>query len=263
MTTTCRDVAVGDRLIRSGFTLIELLVVISIISMLIALLLPALGQAKARAQAMQCAANMKQILTASMVFEQDNRFPIQGRYRHDRTPRTNPYWEQGSWHNEVAETLRGSRYSGTDRWGDIYPNLIVTTTVLWCPKAGPGKVDGASIGAVGDVAKAGNFNPERTDIAAWKPLDPVNSKEAPSRILYAGDTNGWGIRQSTYTGPFSEPMFRHGDNFVPELLRESFGGTYRGEGSANLAFLDGHVEDIKGVNLYRQRVATKDIILKP
>lgn len=248
---------------RSAFTLIELLVVISILSMLISLLLPALAAAKARAQAIKCSAGLKQIITASITFEQDYRYPIQGTYRHDRSPRTNPYWEQGSWHNTVAEQLRGRRHHGTDRWGDIYPNLIVPTTVLWCPTAPPGMVDGASIGAVSDVAKAGNFNPERTDIAGWKPLDPSKSKRAPSRILYAGDTNGYGIRQSAYTGPFSEPMFRHGDPRVPEMFREAMGGAYRGQGSANLVFMDGHAEDVNTVQLYRSKVAALEIVLKP
>ena len=55
-----------------GFTLIEMLVVISIITILIAIILPVLGRAKSSARKIVCMANLRQIGTAINTYSMDH-----------------------------------------------------------------------------------------------------------------------------------------------------------------------------------------------
>jgi prepilin-type N-terminal cleavage/methylation domain-containing protein len=58
---------------RRAFTLVELLVVIGIIAVLIGILLPALSKARKNAQMTVCMSNQKQLVTALLMYCNDNR----------------------------------------------------------------------------------------------------------------------------------------------------------------------------------------------
>src|SRR5256884_8177965 len=72
MRSSSRQRVAPSARVPAGFTLIELLLVIVIVTILAALLFPALGKAKEQARSSVCRNNMRQIALAMTLYADDN-----------------------------------------------------------------------------------------------------------------------------------------------------------------------------------------------
>ncbi|HLH56278.1 MAG TPA: prepilin-type N-terminal cleavage/methylation domain-containing protein [Verrucomicrobiae bacterium] len=115
---------------RRGFTLIELLVVIAIIAILAAMLLPALGKAKTRAQGIGCLNNSKQLMLAWRMYSEDNRELLL--YGYGSMPDTIPYVWCGNAYGVYAED-----FYNTSQEGNWDTNATIRTSLMfpYCGKS--------------------------------------------------------------------------------------------------------------------------------
>jgi prepilin-type N-terminal cleavage/methylation domain-containing protein/prepilin-type processing-associated H-X9-DG protein len=144
---------------RHGFTLIELLVVIAIIAILIALLLPAVQQAREAARTTQCRNNLKQLGLAFQNYHDTyttfmpGGFPGTAAYPVGWVPRIFPFIEQTN-RMEAAIAL----FAPVDFWTQRTPyRSHQTGHSLWGPVAGL-SCPSSSLGeTASDHAPGGNF----------------------------------------------------------------------------------------------------------
>ncbi|MCC6951071.1 MAG: type II secretion system protein [Phycisphaerales bacterium] len=82
---------------RRGFTLIELLVVIAVIALLIGLILPALGKARATGRLIACTSSMRQQGAAVMSYSPDFKEALPPKYLDLTEAMPGGVWRSGPW----------------------------------------------------------------------------------------------------------------------------------------------------------------------
>lgn len=197
-----------------GFTLIELLVVIAIIGILAAILFPAFLKARATAQRISCASNMKQLGMAFIQYtqESDERLPL---------VQVGGGGDLGGW--IYFGTFRFTDSPPTDFYpelGSIFP-FIKEANVYRCP------VDDVATRSRGTYAANGCAFSPTGNMRIGKSLSEF---AAPTRWLLLAEEdntgNGMGGANSTDDG-----YMAIGNQISDRHL-----------GGSNIAFLDGHVK---------------------
>jgi len=178
-----------------GFTLVELLVVIAIIGILIALLLPAVQQAREAARRMQCSNNLKQLgLAIHNYHDTHNSFPggvyesVWGTWQ----VAILPYIEQSAMYENYNVddkfVTNQSKYSGSD-------NTDVTTIqldALTCPSDTPNLPLSTPITSHNYGANFGNTSSYQGTV------NGVTFKGAPFAQVYRNSSNAYfGFRDIT------------------------------------------------------------------
>jgi prepilin-type N-terminal cleavage/methylation domain-containing protein/prepilin-type processing-associated H-X9-DG protein len=233
-----------------GFTLIELLVVIAIIAILAAMILPALGRAKAKSHTVACLNHLKQLTLASITYSVDYR---------DSWPLNNPgdpnvdlanipanyvpkVWAEGrEGSNLVDEQTAQGMVS--DRVSLIAP-YVKERAVFRCPgDKKPLRINGQVV-----------MRPRSYGLNAY-----VGWKYGTSGDdLYSGMPDGkkYALFRKTTVGRAPSSTFMYGEIHAESLCRPMFGiqmdtlgiyhypGNYHGQ-SSTFSFLDGHAESRK------------------
>jgi prepilin-type N-terminal cleavage/methylation domain-containing protein len=118
---------------RAGFTLVELLVVIGIIALLISILMPALGKVRDQANGAKCSNNLRQLMTATLMFVQDNKGILPG----GETDGFRQKQEERCWIFNGPNGTPGADWRTAPQSGTLYKYLN-TPQVYLCPSRVPG-----------------------------------------------------------------------------------------------------------------------------
>lgn len=226
---------------KKAFTLIELLVVISIIAVLMAVMMPALGKAREQAKTMVCKTNMKTLSTAWFMYSVDNKKLCEPAvaYSFDKTqqaytwvrtsgyPGAEPMPAEANWYTQESYKIRQENISKGVLW-----SYINSYDAYGCPcdKKAKDRIRSYSINYTLNGLKQFETMYGSKVIKTMSEIKTPSSKIAFAAKYFPND-NAFEIR-----GPYRV------------IQNDSLLGNYAvpwHNGKSNFGFADGHAETIK------------------
>lgn len=257
---------------RHGFTLVELLVVVAIVAMLVSLLLPSLGKAKAHTRLVACLSNLRQQGVALVSYcgdQRDAAFPVTMRHEAGWMVRMAPYL---GWKGRVDFALPGPDAPGYDAnekftidgqlstWSTQANAVDRKVPGLLCPETSggpayyyPSRCYGYNLvltnGRI-DFANQPNHNTWLGSRGSRRTLATIRGK--PGTLLLVGDSNFYtSINMQEYT----RSMWQVVTPTPPP------GATPRCHGwSLNFLFVDGHAANHVGPSPDEPQGARRDLM---
>ncbi len=246
-----------------AFTLIELLVVVAILGILLGLLAPMLSKSKESAKATSCVNNLKQIILANTHYTNDFKCLVPGR--------PGGYYDGQHWHGWRPPGCNTDTTPWDPSKGLLVEYLGESGRIKECP-AMPGKVDstagknmscggyGYNFMGVGSVAYMKGYYSGSDGITFARGLEPGEIKVPDKTVMFSDVAHlylGKLVEIDEVSVPYSLYGLNAGD---PNLMKKKPTSTansskvhFRHNGTANTAWVDGHVSQDK-----REWASTQD-----